>query len=250
MTCMPLILALLSLGAARASGPPSLVEIIQVGGVPNQFDVYDFVFVDDMGGVTLQSWNDADGDTIVATPVPPTPAVLQKFVHNPICSFMQITNEDPLPTGTQQAQVPMLMDFTTGDTLVPSVSVVDLGLMPVLPVGTRFTVVNGAAVSLPRATILAPIMPFNDIPLPLFADPGVFPPFTGTAEVVGILDLTVIVRCAADVDANGEVDINDLLQLLAAWGPCAQPCPPDTNWDGTVDITDLLELLAVWGPCP
>ena len=28
------------------------------------------------------------------------------------------------------------------------------------------------------------------------------------------------------------------------------PCPTDTNGDGDVNVTDLLALLAAWGPCP
>ena len=53
-------------------------------------------------------------------------------------------------------------------------------------------------------------------------------------------------------DVNGDlvVDVADLLQLLGAWGPCADPCPPtcaeDINGDCAVDVTDLLELLANW----
>ena len=45
-----------------------------------------------------------------------------------------------------------------------------------------------------------------------------------------------------DVDGDGDVDINDLLALLAAWGS-ADPSA-DLNGDGTVGIDDLLILLA------
>jgi hypothetical protein len=57
------------------------------------------------------------------------------------------------------------------------------------------------------------------------------------------------------------VGINDLLHLLANWGPCDPgPCPWDTAQpgdpvpgpgtpDGVVGINDLLHLLANWGPC-
>ena len=32
--------------------------------------------------------------------------------------------------------------------------------------------------------------------------------------------------------------------------PVVDPCPGDVNGDGVVDVPDLLELLAAWGPCP
>ena len=48
-----------------------------------------------------------------------------------------------------------------------------------------------------------------------------------------------------DVDGNGVVDFNDLLAVLAAWGPCAG-CPADFDGNGFVDFNDLLTLLANW----
>ncbi len=54
-------------------------------------------------------------------------------------------------------------------------------------------------------------------------------------------------------DLNGDciVGVPDLLALLAAWGPCADPCPPfctgDLNGDCVVGVPDLLLLLANWG---
>jgi hypothetical protein len=49
-----------------------------------------------------------------------------------------------------------------------------------------------------------------------------------------------------DLDGSGSVDVQDLLILLGAWGPCAD-CPADLNGDGVVNIMDLLALLANWG---
>jgi hypothetical protein len=48
-----------------------------------------------------------------------------------------------------------------------------------------------------------------------------------------------------DVDGDGDVDINDLLALLAAFGS-GDPAA-DLNGDGTVDVNDLLILLANFG---
>ncbi len=54
--------------------------------------------------------------------------------------------------------------------------------------------------------------------------------------------------CLWDLDADGSVAINDLLDLLAAWGSVPGG-PPDFDGGG-VGISDLLALLTNWGPCP
>ena len=60
--------------------------------------------------------------------------------------------------------------------------------------------------------------------------------------------------CPADFDHNGNVNVSDLLELLAAWGPCATLCAPfctqDIDGSGDVNVTDLLALLVAWGACP
>ena len=50
----------------------------------------------------------------------------------------------------------------------------------------------------------------------------------------------------ADIDGNGVVNFNDLLLLLGAWGPCGDPCPADLDGDGFVGFPDILILLAAW----
>ena len=54
--------------------------------------------------------------------------------------------------------------------------------------------------------------------------------------------------CSADVNGDGVVGVNDLLDLLAAWG--SNNPNADVNGDGIVGVNDLLDLLAAWGPCP
>lgn len=49
-----------------------------------------------------------------------------------------------------------------------------------------------------------------------------------------------------DINGDGIVNTEDLLLLLAAWGPCPE-CPEDINDDGIVNTEDLLLLLAAWG---
>jgi len=70
--------------------------------------------------------------------------------------------------------------------------------------------------------------------------------------VMDEIELALTPITPGDVDGDGFVDVADLLDLLAAWGPCPSPpdspeCPADTNLDGVVDVTDLLTLLANWG---
>ena len=53
--------------------------------------------------------------------------------------------------------------------------------------------------------------------------------------------------CPADLDGNGEISVDDLLALLAAFqinddGDCDD--------DGDTDVNDLLVLIAAWGDCP
>jgi hypothetical protein len=52
-----------------------------------------------------------------------------------------------------------------------------------------------------------------------------------------------------DVDADGDVDGSDFVQLLASWGACSeyQKCPADLDGDCEVGITDFLLLLQNWG---
>ncbi len=61
-------------------------------------------------------------------------------------------------------------------------------------------------------------------------------------------------KCPWDFNGSGDVNVLDLLLLLAAWGPCPG-CKPPAPWCGfdgdcIIGITDLLVLLANWGPCP
>jgi hypothetical protein len=58
----------------------------------------------------------------------------------------------------------------------------------------------------------------------------------------------------APVPADGTVEFQDLLVVLAAWGPCPAPC--ETSCAGDVDgncivgFDDLLLVLSGWGACP
>jgi hypothetical protein len=49
-----------------------------------------------------------------------------------------------------------------------------------------------------------------------------------------------------DINGDGVVDVEDLLQMLGEWGDCPAPCPEDLDGDGDVDVDDLLILLSNW----
>ncbi|MCH2132484.1 MAG: S8 family serine peptidase [Phycisphaerales bacterium] len=52
--------------------------------------------------------------------------------------------------------------------------------------------------------------------------------------------------CLADLDGNGTVDVNDLLEIIAQFG---QPGSGDIDGDGLVDTDDLLFAISEWGDC-
>lgn len=56
------------------------------------------------------------------------------------------------------------------------------------------------------------------------------------------------VTVPGDVNGDGVVNVTDLLLVLDAWGPCADPddCPADLDGNGQVDVNDLLAVLAGW----
>jgi hypothetical protein len=65
--------------------------------------------------------------------------------------------------------------------------------------------------------------------------------------------------CRADTNSDGRVNVNDLLAVINAWGPCpvAGPCSADVApgncngiGDGVVNVNDLLAVINGWGCCP
>ncbi|MEE2907052.1 MAG: aryl-sulfate sulfotransferase [Planctomycetota bacterium] len=55
--------------------------------------------------------------------------------------------------------------------------------------------------------------------------------------------LDPVVPCPTDLDGDGSMTVNDVLQMLSCWD---QPCG-DVNDDGTTDVNDILLLLSVYG---
>jgi hypothetical protein len=52
--------------------------------------------------------------------------------------------------------------------------------------------------------------------------------------------------CPEDVDASGTVDVNDLLSVISAFGPC-EGCDEDFNGDGEVGVDEILAVLSLYG---
>lgn len=78
----------------------------------------------------------------------------------------------------------------------------------------------------------------------LWEDPAI-----GNMSAPVLMDSNEIVLAEpADVNDDGIVGVDDLLEMFVAWGPCPPgPCPADLNCDGTVGVDDFLLLLARWG---
>jgi hypothetical protein len=51
---------------------------------------------------------------------------------------------------------------------------------------------------------------------------------------------------SCDINDDGVVNVDDLLLVIAAWGPCPG-CDADVNGDDTVGVDDLLLVIACWG---
>ena len=54
--------------------------------------------------------------------------------------------------------------------------------------------------------------------------------------------------CNADCNQDYNVDVLDLLYLIAVWD--TDNPAGDINEDGWVDVADLLLLIGAWGACP
>jgi predicted outer membrane repeat protein len=55
-------------------------------------------------------------------------------------------------------------------------------------------------------------------------------------------------QCQGDVDQNGAVNVDDLLEIFAAWGD-PNPGAADLNGDGVCNGQDLVLVLSGWGAC-
>jgi hypothetical protein len=65
--------------------------------------------------------------------------------------------------------------------------------------------------------------------------------------------VTTAAACPGDITCDRQVDVDDLIAVITAWGPCPQPCPPacraDVDQTCGVDVDDLITVIVRWGPC-
>jgi len=84
------------------------------------------------------------------------------------------------------------------------------------------------------------------------------PPSPADANQNNIPDVCEGPSCPADIapagSPNGMINVEDLLVVIGAWGPCAVPsnCPADiapAGGNDVVNVQDLLAVISAWGPC-
>ena len=62
-------------------------------------------------------------------------------------------------------------------------------------------------------------------------------------------DESACVECVGDLDGDSDVDVDDILGLLAQFGNVGDDFSGDLDMDGDVDVTDLLLMLESYGDC-
>ena len=65
-------------------------------------------------------------------------------------------------------------------------------------------------------------------------------------------------NCPTDINGNATVNVQDLLEVIGAWGNCPAPCAQSTcaadvapaGGNCVVNVQDLLAIIGAWGNCP
>lgn len=143
---------------------------------------------------------------------------------------------------------------TDGFTFVPNNIEVNAGDVVVwIHAGGSHTVTSGIQCT-PDGLFDEPLdnfaqMPFYVVPedspsgiIDYFCSPHCGMGMEGTITVIGSGS-----GCPEDLDGNGEVGVDDLLQLLSVFGLPCPGCIEDIDGSGDIGVDDLLALLAVFG---
>ena len=83
----------------------------------------------------------------------------------------------------------------------------------------------------------------------MYEDPGKIEPDTGIGSKGTESTERAQTLCdEGDINCDGVVNVDDLLELLSQYGECPDPtdCSGDLDGDGDVDVNDLLSLLAAY----
>ncbi len=101
---------------------------------------------------------------------------------------------------------------------------------------------------LPPDRTFADVLAGTDEAILTTFEPGFLYGFTAFDIRLDNLAITTVSdRLPEDIDGDGVVGFDDLLAVLAAFGPCGDPgCVEDVDDSGTVDFDDLLAVLAAW----
>jgi T5SS/PEP-CTERM-associated repeat protein len=127
------------------------------------------------------------------------------------------------PDSTGAAAIEALTASLNGSLLVTLAS----GYTP--PGGTTVTVVSAASVT---GTFLPATLPAGATIT--YSPTAVTLTFDGEPGLEG------------DVNGDGVVDVQDLIEVITGWGPCKGDCAADLNGDGIVDVQDLVTVILNW----
>ena len=64
----------------------------------------------------------------------------------------------------------------------------------------------------------------------------------------GVCAAPIVNPCPEDIDGDGGVGVNDLVEVILNWGGGGGPA--DVTGDGFVNVDDLYTVIVAWGPCP
>ena len=98
----------------------------------------------------------------------------------------------------------------------------------------------------------------NVAPVAGLATIGLFKPVAGLPDAMTVATQVPgpLPICEADITGNSTVNVEDLLAVIGAWGPCANPrdcaadIAPAPSGDDIVNVQDLLAVIGAWGACP